>query len=119
MTMTKYHAKQTIVNGIKFPSILEANRYSQLLLLLRAGEIANLKLQVEFVINQAYTDAETGERMRSVIYIADFMYFDVRTKRTVVEDTKGIETAVFKIKWRQVKELYPQFDWRILKRRDV
>ena len=117
--MTKYHSKQTIVNGIKFPSILEADRYQQLLLLLRAGEITNLKLQVEFVINQAYTDAETGERMRSVVYVADFVYFDMRTKRTVIEDTKGIETAVFKIKWRQIKELYPQYDFRILKRRDV
>ena len=119
MTMTKYHSKQTIVNGIKFPSILEADRYSQLLLLLRAGEITNLKLQVEFVINQAYTDAETGERMRSVVYVADFVYFDMRTKRTVIEDTKGIETAVFRNKWRQIKELYPQYDRRILKRRDV
>jgi hypothetical protein len=117
--MTKYHSKQTIVNGIKFPSILEADRYQQLLLLLRAGEIANLKLQVEFVINQAYTDAETGERMRSVVYVADFVYFDMRTKRTVIEDAKGIETAVFKIKWRQAKELYPQYDWKILRRRDV
>lgn len=117
--MTKYNSKQTIVNGIKFPSILEADRYQQLLLLLRAGEIANLKLQVEFVINQAYTDAETGERMRSVVYIADFVYFDMRTKRTVIEDTKGIETAVFRNKWRQIKELYPQYDRRILKRRDV
>ena len=119
MTMTKYNSKQTIVNGIKFPSILEADRYSQLILMLRAGEITNLKLQVEFVINQAYTDAETGERMRSVVYVADFVYFDMRTKRTVIEDTKGIETAVFRNKWRQIKELYPQYDRRILKRRDV
>ena len=71
------------------------------------------------MINQAYTDAETGERMRSVRYSADCMYFDMRTKRKVVEDTKGVETAVFKIKWRQVKELYPQYDWKILTRRDV
>jgi hypothetical protein len=89
------------------------------LLLLQAGEISNLKLQVEFVINQAYTDAETGERMRSVVYVADFVYFDMRTKRTVIEDTKGIETAVFRNKWRQIKELYPQYDRRILKRQDV
>jgi len=117
--MTKYHSKQTIVNGIKFPSILEADRYSQLLLLLRAGEISNLKLQVEFVINQAYTDAETGERMRSVVYVADFVYFDMRTKMAVVEDAKGIVTASFSNKFRQCRELYPCYDWRIVKRKDV
>lgn len=118
-TYNKFHSTPTIVNGIKFPSLLEANRYSQLILMRRSGEISGLKLQVEFVINQAYKDAVTGERMRPVIYVADFMYFDTTTKRTVVEDTKGFETSTFKNKWRQCREIYPEYDWRILTRKDV
>lgn len=119
MARSKYRAQQTIVDGKKFPSKLEATRYKQLILMQSAGVISGLKLQVEFVINQAYIDALTGEKMRAVVYIADFVYFDHDTKRKIVEDTKGVETAVFKNKWRQCRELYPEYEWRIVKRSEV
>ena len=117
--MAKYHSKKTIVDGKVFPSKLEADRYRQLMLMQEAGVISKLRLQVEFVINQAYQDAFTGEKMRAVIYKADFTYLEHETKRMVAEDTKGMETPVFKNKWRQVKELYPEYDFRLLKRENV
>ena len=117
--MTKYKARRTTIDGISFPSKLEAVRYRQLKTLQNAGEIKDLKLQVEFVINRGYKDAVTGEKMRAVMYVADFVYFDMQTKRLIVEDTKGVETPVFKNKWRQCRELYPEFEWRLVKREDV
>lgn len=108
----KYHAKKTEVNGIVFASKLEADRYSQLLLLEKAGEISDLKLQVEFQINQGWKDPETGQKVKSRFYVADFMYVDKDQRRIIVEDTKGVETAEFRLKWDLVKTLYPHIDFR-------
>lgn len=44
--VSKYMAKKCQVDGIKFDSLKEARRYQELLLLERAGKIANLRLQV-------------------------------------------------------------------------
>ncbi len=48
--MNKYRNRKTVVDNIKFDSVLEANRYRELMLLQRAKEISNLKLQVPFVL---------------------------------------------------------------------
>ena len=117
--MSKYRAKRTKVGEIEFLSKLEAERYKQLMLMKSAGVISKLKLQEEFVINRAYQDPLTGEKMRAVVYRADFTYLDHETKRMIVEDTKGVETAQFKNKWRQVRELYPEYEFRLLKRENV
>lgn len=46
--MNKYHNRKVTVNGITFDSQKEADRYLELMLLLKAGEIDRLKLQPEF-----------------------------------------------------------------------
>ena len=46
----KYFNKKTMVNGIEFDSRKEARRYQELLLLQRAGEIQNLRMQEKFVL---------------------------------------------------------------------
>ena len=46
--MNKYRAKKVNVNGMIFDSHKEANRYFELRLLERAGEIKNLSRQVPF-----------------------------------------------------------------------
>lgn len=117
--MTKYHSKQVIVNGIKFQSKLEGTRYQQLLWLLDADEISDLKLQPEFQIFEGYTDAVTGEKHRSRYYVGDFKYVDTKSHQTIVEDTKGVETDVFKLKWEIVQEKYPEYMFRKLTNKDV
>jgi hypothetical protein len=114
----KMHSKQTIVSGFnyKFPSKLEARRYEQLILLERAGEIRNLKLQPEYVLSSGYVDPNTGEKMRQVIYIGDFEY--IENGKLVLEEIKGFETDVFRMKWRLVKEKYPHVEFRMLKQGD-
>lgn len=93
----KYKAKQTIVDGIKFHSTGEAIRYSHLKLLEQAGEIKDLELQPKFVI---------CERPRKRHYIADFRYVDVVSGESVVEDFKGFDTPLSKLKRQLVFDRY-------------
>lgn len=58
---------------IHFDSKKESKRYEELMLLLKAGKIRNLKLQPQFTLQEAYTTPE-GERVRAVRYVADFSY---------------------------------------------
>lgn len=117
--MTKYGAKKTTVNGITFDSRLEADRYQQLLLLEKVGEISALVLQPEFQILRGWVNSETGEKIKSRFYVGDFCYIDENTGRLVVEDTKGMETAEFRLKWSLVKSQYPQYEFRKVTRDDV
>jgi hypothetical protein len=111
----KYGARAITVDGHRFPSVLEANRYKNLKLLLRAGVIKDLKLQPRFVLDGP--DSPIGA------YVADFRYFE-RTHRAgavvwidVVEDAKGVETDVYKLKRALFLQLYPHIDFREIKRR--
>lgn len=115
----KYNAKKTQVNGITFDSKLESERFQQLLLLEKAGEICDLTLQMEFQIFQGYRDPETGEKEKSAFYVADFVYLDCKARKWIAEDTKGVETKDFRLKWKLVKQRYPDYTFRILKRSDV
>lgn len=114
--MTKYNAKKTTVDGITFASKLEADRYIQLRLLEKADEITALVLQPEFQILRGFINPDTGEKTKSRFYVGDFEYIDNATNKMVVEDTKGMETAEFRLKWDLVKSLYPQFEFRKVKR---
>ena len=117
--MTKYNAKKTVVNGITFSSKLESERYQQLMLLERAGEISGLQLQVEFQIFKGYISPDTGEKTKSVTYIADFVYINNGTNQMIVEDTKGVETPDFRLKWKLAKSQYPEYEFRKVTRDDI
>lgn len=93
--MSKYNAKKTLVNGIRFDSKKEAERYQQLMLLQKAGKIAGLKLQEEFVLQNAFTTV-WGERIRAITYRADFTYTQDGVR--YVEDVKGMKTPVYQLK---------------------
>lgn len=82
----KYSAKRTEVDGIMFPSKAEAARYCQLKELERKGELSDLEFQPVFRF-------ACGAK-----YVADFRY--VWKGKKVIEDVKGQETAVFKLKRR-------------------
>lgn len=88
---SKYNAQRTEVDGIMFDSKHEADRYRELQLMERAGEIKDLRLQVPFVL----IPKQDGER--AITYRADFVYLD-RKGRKVVEDAKGVRTEVYKLK---------------------
>jgi hypothetical protein len=92
----KYNSKKTIINGITFHSKKEGNRYAELLLLERSGEIKDLELQPKFVLQEPFTDSQ-HRKHRAITYKADFRY---RTKDNMifVEDVKGFKTEIYKIK---------------------
>ena len=54
--MNKYFNKKVMVDGIKFDSKKEANRYEQLKILKQSGLIKDLELQPVFVLQEAYTN---------------------------------------------------------------
>lgn len=70
---SKYGNVPTEVNGIKFDSQKEANRYKVLLAALQSGSITDLRLQQDFTLQEAYT-TPTGKRIRAIRYRADFTY---------------------------------------------
>jgi hypothetical protein len=103
--MSKYGNIKTVLDGIRFDSKAEAARYQELRLLECAGEIANLSLQPTFILQDKFTIEK--RTISAITYTADFMYEENGT--VVVEDVKGVETAVFKMKEKLFLKKYPQF----------
>lgn len=108
--MNKYHNRKVTVNGITFDSQKEADRYLELMLLLKAGEIDRLKLQPEFTLQEAFTTPE-GEKVKAIRYRADFTY---RKKMrggvdtywvSVVEDVKGYRTKEYQQKRKMMLDM--------------
>ena len=95
---SKYHAKKITWNGEVFDSKKEFNRYQELLLLQRAGRIANLERQVKIPLLPSQKDENGKVIERAVTYIADFVYFDIERNKTVVEDVKGMRTQEYILK---------------------
>ena len=89
---------------LHFDSQKEARRYDHLTLRQQAGEIHDLRLQVDFTLQEAYTDPE-GRRVRAIRYRADFTYRE-RDGRLVVEDVKSkpTRTREYLIKRKLMKE---------------
>lgn len=111
----KYNNQKIIVNGEKFDSKKEYERYCELKLLERSGHISDLKRQVKFSIIPEVREESTefykkgpnkGQpkpgklKYRERYYIADFVYKENGKK--VVEDVKGCKKGaayeIFKIK---------------------
>ncbi len=96
MAVHKYNAKKTVVDGIKFDSRKEAERYKELKALERVGKIDMLELQPRFELQESFK--HKGKTIRKIEYVADFLYRDLSTLELVVEDVKGVKTDVYKIK---------------------
>lgn len=104
--MSKYYNKITVTgDGIWHDSQKEANRWEELKLLQRAGKIKNLQRQVKFELTPKLAD------FRASYYIADFVYEDPASGKTVVEDCKGMRTDVYMLK---KKMMFWRYGIRIL-----
>ena len=109
--MSKYNNKKVQVDMYVFDSIAESKRYKELKLLERAGEITELTLQPKFLLQEAFR--KNGKIYKKIEYIGDFMYF--QDGKYIVEDVKGIQTDVFKIKHKLFEKMYPGMELRIIK----
>ncbi len=99
---SKYGNVKTICDNITFDSAKEARRYQELKLLLAAGEISELKLQVKYQLNEGGT--------HKLYYVADFVYLS--GKVLIVEDVKPFSkgeyylTPTFKKKMKLMKKIH-------------
>ena len=109
---SKYNARRTTIDGVRFASRKEAKRYGELRLLEKAGEITDLVLQPEFNLNvpahrtfiyQGKTQQYPVNK-RVAIYRADFQYTE--GGQTVIEDVKGLRTPVYRLKKKMVEAQY-------------
>lgn len=103
MRYNKYGNHKRELDGYKFDSIKEMNRYSELKLLKRGGVIKNLRLQPRYELQEGFT--YQGKKERKIEYVADFEYTE--NSKTVVEDVKGMKTDVYKLKRKLFLYRYP------------
>lgn len=82
-----------VIDGRTFDSQKEGERYRHLKAEQLAGRIGGLRCQVRFAIRV--------NGVRVCAYVADFVY--VRGSVRIVEDVKGLRTAVYKLKARLMK----------------
>ena len=87
---SKYRNEPTEVDGRKFDSLAEARRYRELTWLRDAGKISQLRLQPRYPI--------VVNGVKICEYVADFEYLG--QAGMVLEDVKGVKTAVYKLKKR-------------------
>jgi hypothetical protein len=94
----KYRNKPCVIGAEKYRSQREAKRHQDLLLLQKAGLIAGLVREVPFELAPGILiEGETRKRP-AVRYVADFVYSDVKAGKIVVEDAKGMQTPVYRLK---------------------
>jgi hypothetical protein len=110
---SKYGSVKFKYNGRVFDSKKEAKRYAELLLLRHANIIKELQLQKRFVLQQWFKDKWTQQRIREIVYICDFFYYDTVSENYVVEDVKGYKTELYKLKKKLfMKKFGDQFEFR-------
>lgn len=86
----KYLNEKTQIDGYTFQSKKESNRYFELKMLQRAGEISGLELQPKFEILPAVK--WNGKTLRKRFYIADFRY--IENGKEIIEDVKSEGTIM-------------------------
>lgn len=112
---SKYHNLPDNRGNIRFDSRKEARRYDELMLLLKAGQIRDLRLQAQYTLQEGFTTPE-GTRIRAIRYVADFAYERPTAPDAtgavhwlpVVEDvkSKATKTAQYEIKRKLLQERF-------------
>lgn len=100
---SKYGAKKTVVDGIKFDSQGEAARYRVLSALQRMGTISDLQTQVRYPL-KCKGIAIKSAKGRQLVYTPDFVY--KLNDETVYEDFKGMITGEAKLRISVFESLY-------------
>lgn len=109
--MSKYRNKPVTIDGIRFDSKREANRYCELKLLHQAGEIHKLRTHPRYTLLEPFE--VKGVKYRGIVYEADFSYTENGVQ--VVEDVKGVKTQVFRIKEKLFMQRYgDKYEFRII-----
>lgn len=97
---SKYHSNKIFMDGMKFDSKKEAERYLQLIAMQEEGEITDLQRQVKYLLIPSQKETIGKKTMvieRECAYYADFVYKD-KEGRQIVEDVKGMLTPEYVMK---------------------
>lgn len=106
-------AEQRTMDGIVFHSKKEMQDYQRFAILLKAGSIKKLELQVKFPL-LAFRLIETslqGLAIPVAKYIADFVVTELDGTRRIY-DSKGVQTPTYRLKRKIFEANYP--DLRIV-----
>lgn len=104
---SKYNNCRLEVDGMKFDSKKEYNRFNELMLMQSAGLISDLKRQVKFLL------VEKSATESAAYYVADFTYNE--GCRKIIEDVKSPITKknpVYILKRKLVKSIYKDYVFR-------
>lgn len=104
----KFNARQTEIDGIKFPSEKEGTKYSELKLQKRAGLIKDFTLQPEFTLQEGFT--HKGKYHRPITYKADFLVIN-NDGTEIIIDTKGFKTKDYKNKKKMLLKKFPEINF--------
>lgn len=104
---SKYGNRKVVCDGIKFDSEREAARFGELKVLRAMGRIRDLRLQANFTLVE-------GERIKPMVYRADFTYeraTEPDCNGTVywlreVEDAKGMKTKDYLLKKKLMQDKF-------------
>lgn len=104
---SKYGAKKTIANWIKFDSKIEADYYLYLLDLKNSWEVKAIYLQPRFQLLEKFI--HNWKKYQSICYVWDFKveYSDWTTQ---IVDTKGMPTNEAKLKKKMFHYYHPDLD---------
>ena len=111
-----FHARKTVIDGLKFDSMSEARRYQELKLLQSAGAIKGLEVHPKIYVLPAYNEC------RQMNYTADFAYTengqyvveDVKPFKTVKGQRKPYLTREFILKWKVLQYMHTTYDFRVV-----
>jgi hypothetical protein len=98
----KYNARKTEIDGITFDSLAEGKRYGELKLMYNNGDIDRLQVHPRYVI---WEGIDPKGKKQKIEYEGDFTY--IENGAQVVEDVKGVLTAVFRLKKKMFTCRYP------------
>lgn len=115
---SKYKAQPQIIENVRFASKKEANRFSELRLLERAGHIVELtphpKFKFEIDGIPVLIKSKGFPNGRQASYTADFSYVEVKTGELILEDTKGMDTSESRLRRAIVEAMWPDLKIRVL-----
>jgi hypothetical protein len=102
----KYNNIKVKLDGYLFDSQAEANRYCELKLLIRSGDVTKIEVHPKFLLQEGYV--KDGRRVRPIYYEADFRvtYADGHIE---IEDVKSTatRTKTYMMKRKMFEKRYP------------
>ncbi len=106
--MNKYNNRHIRADGYAFDSQAEYNRYCELKLMVKNGDIASLEVHPVYLLQPDFMN--DGKKIKPINYEADFEYLE--NGIWITEDVKGVQTAVFKMKWKMLLYKYKDRPYR-------